>query len=252
MSAARISIIVITLVIIVVAGSLIVRNLHHHATSTTVFTGNTDMSMSEIRYLPLGDSYTIGESVQESERWPNQLVTMLKSQGVNLQITANPAVTGYTTQNLIDKELPLVTMLKPDFVTVAIGVNDYVQGVDEQTFGRNLEFILTSLQRQLAKPGNIMLLTIPDYGATPTGAGYGNPTVSRKGIENFNTILKQKAAKYALPVADIYPASQQVSADPGLVANDGLHPSGKQYGVWSKVIIEAMGAAKLLGVKSGI
>ncbi len=68
-----------------------------------------------IRYLPLGDSYTIGESVAEADRWPNQLVTRFAQNGKQLNIIANPSVTGYTTQDIIDRELPLVQQLKPDF-----------------------------------------------------------------------------------------------------------------------------------------
>ncbi|HSH55717.1 MAG TPA: SGNH/GDSL hydrolase family protein [Candidatus Limnocylindrales bacterium] len=160
-----------------------------------------------IRYLPLGDSYTIGESVAEADRWPNQLVRRLAQNGKQLEIVANSSVTGYTTQNLIDRELPLVQELKPDFVTILIGVNDYVQGVDAATFEQRLDYIISTTQKQLAKPGNIALVTIPDYGKTPSGSQYGSPGSSEAGIKAFNTIIAQAGIKYNLPVADIFTAS---------------------------------------------
>jgi acyl-CoA thioesterase-1 len=189
-----------------------------------------------IRYLPLGDSYTIGESVAEADRWPNQLIRRLNSNGKTLQIIANPAVTGFTTQDLIDKELPLVARLKPDFVTLQIGVNDYVQGIDAVTFERNLNYIVSSVQRQLPKSGNFVLVTIPDYGKTPTGAEYGSPQESERGIKAFNNIIIAAGAVYHIPVADIFTISQNVALDPSLIAGDGLHPSAKEYAAWTTII----------------
>lgn len=198
-----------------------------------------------IRYLPLGDSYTIGESVAKTDRWPNQLVARISNNGPQMEIVANPSMTGYTTHNLIDRELPLVTKLKPDFVTIQIGVNDYVQKVGEATFSQNLEYIISNVQKQLRKPGNMVLVTIPDYGKTPTGAHFGSPLSSEAGVIAFNKIIAGAAAKYKLPVADIFTISQKVAGDPSLLANDGLHPSAKQYSEWTDVIYQTLRENKL-------
>ncbi len=107
-------------------------------TRTDKYKQGSKIASSSIKYLPLGDSYTIGQSVREQERWPNQLAARLNAVGQDVQIVDNPSVTGYTTQDLIDRELPLVKELKPQFVTILIGVNDYVQGVSLQTFQKNL------------------------------------------------------------------------------------------------------------------
>lgn len=203
------------------------------------------LSPNAIRYLPLGDSYTIGESVAEADRWPNQLVARFAQDGKQLQIVANPSVTGYTTQDLIDRELPLVQELKPDFVTILIGVNDYVQGVDAATFAQNLDYIISTTQKQLPKPGNILLVTIPGYGKTPSGSRYGSPESSEAGIKAFNTIIEQTGMKYKLPVADIFTVSQKVASDPSLTANDGLHPSGKQYAEWTDIIYRTLQSTKI-------
>lgn len=198
-----------------------------------------------IRYLPLGDSYTIGQSVGENERWPNQLADSYKPGGKQLSILANPAVTGYTTQNLIERELPLVKQLQPDFVTVQIGVNDHVRGVSPESFEKNLNSIISQLSRQLQKPNNILLVTIPDFAKTPGGATFGDAASSTRGIEKFNQIIKDVGAKNNIPVADIFAVSQAVVTDPELVADDGLHPSSKQYTAWTAIIKQSLETAKL-------
>ncbi|MDL2341938.1 MAG: SGNH/GDSL hydrolase family protein [Patescibacteria group bacterium] len=233
--------VIIIAVVVVAAAGVIVFGRSGHTNSKPVLA-----SPGAIRYLPLGDSYTIGQSVAEAERWPNQLVASLANSGPRLQIVANPSVTGYTTKNLIDRELPLVASLKPDFVTILIGVNDYVQGVDRETFTDNLNYIVDSLQHQLVNPKNIVLITIPDYGKTPTGARYGAPATSEAGIREFNAVIMQIGAARGLPVADIFSVSQGVVQDPTLTAGDGLHPSGKQYALWTAIIQKTITDAALL------
>lgn len=202
-----------------------------------------DNAATTVTYLPLGDSYTIGESVAVNDRWPNQLAVAYKPAGKALRIVANPAVTGYTTQDLIDKELPLVEQLKPDFVTVLIGVNDYVQGVEAELFQQRLSYIVGYLQQRMAQPDNIMLITIPDYAKTPAGTRFGDPVESTAAITQFNRIITDTATKAGLPVADIFELSQRVSDDPQLTASDGLHPSAKQYRTWTEVIQQRLEAA---------
>ncbi|GAC1391411.1 MAG: SGNH/GDSL hydrolase family protein [Candidatus Saccharimonadales bacterium] len=197
-------------------------------------------SSHEIRYLPLGDSYTIGQSVIESDRWPNQLVSSLNKQDKALVIVANPAVTGYTSQDLISKELPLIDTVKPDFVTIQIGVNDYVRGMSAETFRLNLQKIIQSVKSALPDPSNILLVSIPDYSKTPTGSTFGDPHKSENGVRQFNTIITDVARQNNLPVSDIFPVSQNVSNDPTLIAGDGLHPSGKQYASWVDIILKTI------------
>lgn len=199
-----------------------------------------------INYLPLGDSYTIGESVPSAQRWPNQLVDRLKQNNSTWNIVANPSVTGYTTQDLIDRELPLVSKLKPDVVSVQIGVNDYVQNVPIELSHSHLIYILDTLQKQLPKPGNIFLVTIPDYAKTPSGARFGNPQAATAAINKFNQLIIQEAAARNLAVADIFPVSQTVTSQPALTARDGLHPSGQQYTLWVNVIQRALQKSSLL------
>jgi lysophospholipase L1-like esterase len=205
--------------------------------------GDLTTTPGTLRYLPLGDSYTIGESVAPNQRWPNQVVAKLAADSINLKIITNPAVTGYTSQDLIDQELPLVSSLDPDFVSIQIGVNDYVQKVPIQTFQKNLDHILDVVQKGIPQPSKIVLVTIPDYAKTPTGARYGDPVAATAAITSFNEVITNAAKVRNLPVADVFAVSQGVVGDPSLTARDGLHPSGKQYGLWTSKIYQAIQAA---------
>jgi acyl-CoA thioesterase-1 len=230
----------IVLVIGVIGIAVIVAVALHQGKYPAAPAANTNAStIAKIRYLPLGDSYTIGESVSENDRWPNQLTSRAQKDGKSIAIVANPSVTGYTTQDLINNELPQLVSLKPNFVTILIGVNDYVQGVDAGTFTKHLNYILDVVQKQLPNPKNIVLVTIPDYGLTPTGAQYGSPQNSEAGIKAFNMIIAAAAQTRGLPLADIFPTSQGVTQDTSLTAADGLHPSGKQYVLWTNIIYAA-------------
>lgn len=210
-----------------------------------------DIQGRMLRYLPLGDSYTIGESVAESERWPNQLTARLQQDGLAVQIVANPAVTGFATQDVIDQELPVFERSKPDFVTLQIGVNDYVQGIDTATFERNLRIIVERLQQGLPERRNILLVTIPDYGKTPSGARFGQPDSIAAGIKQRNVIISQVAADHNLPVADVFQLSQGVVQDTGLVAADGLHPSARQYSLWTDEIYKVIKESRMLDTYKG-
>lgn len=235
--------IVIIVAIVVGLGVIgIGYNRRHQSPPTTAA---ATLAPGYISYLPLGDSYTIGQSVDEQARWPNQLVARLAQAGVKLQLVANPSVTGYTTQNLIDRELPLLKTYHPAFVTILIGVNDYVQGVSATTFQENLTTILDAVQQSQGDKPNIVLVTIPDYGRTPTGARYGSPAESAAGIAAFNKIITAAGVSRHLPVADIFTISQGVTNDPSLTADDGLHPSAKQYQLWTAAIYQTITAAKL-------
>ncbi len=191
-----------------------------------------------ITYLPLGDSYTICTGATEKEAWPTLLTNHLFEKQIDCKLLDNPARNGFSTQNLIDNELPLVKKLKPDFVTVLIGVNDWVRGVSKETFTKNLVFILDEVQKTIPDKKKIILITIPDFGVTPQGKNYGNGRDIAKGIAEFNTVIIAEAKKRNLPLVDIYDLSKAMKEDATLVAADGLHPSGKEYALWEKLIFK--------------
>ena len=185
-----------------------------------------------MRLVPLGDSYTIGTSVGETERWPNQLVERLGT----LELVGNPAVNGYTSADLINHELPMLDGLRPEFVTVLIGVNDVVRGVSDLHYAGNLAVILEELLTRLP-PERIVSVATPDYTLTPQGAAYGDPARQSDAIVRINAIMREAcAARDIRFVPDIFEISRMVPDDPSLVASDGLHPSGAQYRLWVDAI----------------
>ena len=201
-----------------------------------IFTTLNLSAQTKIRYAAIGDSYTIGEGVNENERWSNILVEDLKQQDIYLEIVCNPSVTGWTTQQVMENELPVYRESKPDFATLLIGVNDWVQDVTLKKFRENLRFIISEMQKELKNKQHLLLVTIPDFSATPEGPKYSRGRDITKGLAEFNHIIKEEAAAKNLLVADIFEISQQVKGDATLVAADGLHPSGKEYAEWEKII----------------
>jgi acyl-CoA thioesterase I len=194
-----------------------------------------------IRYVALGDSYTIGTSVEPAERWPDQLVEVLGGDPPSLSLVANLGVNGYTSGDLIRDELPELPRLGPGFVSVLIGVNDVVQGVPAAAYEANAATILDELLRGLA-PDRIVTVAIPDYTVTPAGADYGDPRQQHDGIAANNGIMARAAAARGIPFVDIFDLSLRAATDRRLVADDGLHPSGAQYATWVERIAPVVAA----------
>ena len=185
-----------------------------------------------LRYVALGDSYTIGTATRTSaERWPDQLVARLGSTAPSLELVANLGINGFTSRDLIEVELPQLGTLEPDLATVLIGVNDVVQDVPESTYRENVSLILETLLRRLP-PERIVVVTTPDYTVTPRGADYGKPAQQAAAIRRFNAAITEIAAGQRIAVVDIHDLSLQAETNRSLVAEDGLHPSGAQYARW--------------------
>lgn len=188
--------------------------------------------MSALRYVALGDSYTIGTSVSAADSWPSQLAARVPA----LQLVRNLGVNGYTSRDVIDDELPALPGLQPKFVTLMIGVNDVVQRVPEQTSRANVGMILDALLASV--PANRLLcVATPDYTVTPQGGAFGSPDQQRSGIERVNRLLGEACAARGIHFApEIFAISQAAGSDSSLVAGDGLHPSGAQYALWVDAI----------------
>ncbi len=188
-------------------------------------------------YVPVGDSYTIGTGVEDAARWPNQLVTKLNSIGRAHMLPVNPAKSGFTTEDLLKWELPVVKKLKPDLVTLLIGANDWVQNSNAISFRRNMGLIMDQLLANLNTGGTLIVLTIPDFSASPRGKNYAGGRNISKGLSVFNQIIKEEANTRGIKVVDIFPLSQGMARDSLLVASDGLHPSGVEYRLWVDLVL---------------
>jgi lysophospholipase L1-like esterase len=204
-----------------------------------------------LRYVALGDSYTIGTAIRTAaERWPNQLVSALGLEGPTLELVANLGVNGFTSRDVIEVELPQLPGLRPEFASLLVGVNDVVQGVPAAAYREHVVRILDDLLARLPA-SRIVTVATPDYTVTPQGASYGDPAVQSAGIRQNNAILGDLARERGVAFVDIHDLSLRAAGDHALVADDGLHPSGAQYGLWveriAPVVRELLGRSEAPG-----
>jgi lysophospholipase L1-like esterase len=191
----------------------------------------TAPARAALRYIALGDSYTIGTSVAAHERWPDQLVASLREATPTLELVANLGVNGYTSADLLRAELPALARLEPEFVSVLIGVNDVVQGVAAATYEEHVAAILDALLERLPA-ARILTVATPDYTVTPAGSDYGDPDRQHAGIVATNATMERLATGRGIAFVDTFDLSLRAVHDRTLVGADGLHPSGAQYALW--------------------
>ena len=203
------------------------------------------MTSEPLRYVAVGDSYTIGTSVEDRERWPDQLVARLGTVPPTLTLVDNLGVNGFTSRDVIEHELPALAGRRPEFVSLLVGVNDVVQGVAAATYRANAAGILDTLL-ELVPASRILTVETPDYTVTPQGAAYGDPVERSAGIARNNAILAELARERGIAhVEGVFEVSRQAAGDRTLVADDGLHPSGRQYALWIDLIAPVV--ERLLG-----
>ena len=183
------------------------------------------------RYLALGDSYTIGESVTGEERWPVQLARALAIG--EPQIIAR---TGWTTDELnaaIDEANPRGPF---DLVTLLIGVNNQYRGRDAAEYREQFKGLLgRAIGFAGGEAKRVIVVSIPDWGVTPFAKDRDRPKIATE-IDRFNNINREEAAKAGARYVDITPGSRRAATDPTLTASDGLHPSAAMYREWVAVI----------------
>ena len=196
---------------------------------------NQESVAAAVRYIAIGDSYTVGEGVAESESYPVLLTEHLRKEGVDIVLVANPSVTGYTTQDAIVRELPELTATNANFATVLIGAND-VLAQDTEEFRRNYTELLDKLQKTIPGKYGVVVFTIPDFSVTPRGGEFGYlRSEIKRSIMEFNSVIKTDAEKRGMTVVDLFAiTSTLVSTD--MVVADGLHPAAKQYALWEKAM----------------
>ncbi|SKC06482.1 SGNH/GDSL hydrolase family protein [Dyadobacter psychrophilus] len=188
------------------------------------------------KFIALGDSYTIGQSVTEAERWPVLFVKSLKEAGIQYRSPDIIATTGWTTRDLIFS----VDNAKPandyDLVSLMIGVNNQFQGRSINEYRTEFRSLLTkSIALASGKVDHVFVLSIPDWGATPYGES-DRANIATE-IDAFNAVAKDECDKQKVIFIDITPISRQALNDPTLLARDNLHYSGKMYQLWVDAIL---------------
>jgi lysophospholipase L1-like esterase len=191
-----------------------------------------------LRYLALGDSYTIGTSVDVAERFPMQLVKALQQKGIKIQKPKIIARVGWSTDQLsvaMDRENLAGTTW--DLVTLLIGVNNQYRGGSLEQYKLEFENLLKRAIELAGKDKKkVIVLSIPDYGVTPFGQRYQAGRISRE-IDEFNAAKKKISEKYGVAYCDITPISREALKEKDLTAGDLLHPSGKMYEKWVDVLV---------------
>jgi lysophospholipase L1-like esterase len=194
-------------------------------------------------FLSLGDSYTIGESVPESDRWSVQLAALLRRDGVAVAPPDIIARTGWTTAELMDGIKEANKKKDYKLVSLLIGVNNQYRGQGIDRYRTEFRSLLqTSVEYAAGRKDRVFVLSTPDWGVSPFGAGSDRAKVARE-IDAFNAVAKEECDKAGIVYIDITPLSRTGLGDPSMFASDGLHFSGKMYGLWA---LEALPKVKAL------
>ena len=190
-------------------------------------------------FLALGDSYTIGEGVDEHERWPVQLAKTLRGRGTPLDDPRIIATTGWTTEELLAAVDAAAIGPEWDLVTLLAGVNDQYRGYGADRYRETFSRLLARAAGLAKLPGRLVVLSIPDWGVTSFAAANrpGAREAIGSEIDSFNRIAADLATGVGAAFVDITPQSRLAATDGSLLVSDGLHPSGIMYRMWVERVL---------------
>ena len=199
----------------------------------------TGSPAAELRYLALGDSYTIGEGVAESGRWPMQLANALRADGIPMADPKIIARTGWTTDELDDAITSAGPLDGFDFASLLIGVNNQYRGRDLDEYRVQFAALLWRAVGFVGgRPDRVLVLSIPDWGVTPFAAQSGRDSDAiTHAIDAFNTAAREACALRCIRFVDITTISRARGAEPGMLVEDGLHPSAAMYAEWTRLAL---------------
>lgn len=207
------------------------------------------MNDGPVTYLALGDSYTIGESVDSIHRWPVLLAQALGQEGVATQEPVIVARTGWTTDELSAGIQEAGVTGTYDLVSLLIGVNNQYRGRDPEEYrGQLVALLREAVAFAGGDPGRVLVLSIPDWGVMPFAEGRDRDEIGRA-IDLFNEIKRTESSSAGVHYVDITPISREARNDPELVAGDGLHPSGAMYARWAELALPV--TVEILGSSAG-
>jgi lysophospholipase L1-like esterase len=191
----------------------------------------------DLRYLALGDSYTIGQSVTEAERWPVILAKDLSSENIKVKPPEIIATTGWTTTNLLDALVSAKPANNYDMVSLLIGVNNQYQGRSIEVFRTEFNQLLhKSIEYAAGNKDHVFVLSIPDWGVSTFASPYQRDDIALE-IDRFNAVAKAECDKEKILFIDITQESRKALNDPTMLARDGLHFSGLMHQKWVNVVI---------------
>ena len=181
-----------------------------------------------VRFLALGDSFTIGTGSTPEESFPARLASRWRATGCSL-VLENVAVNGYTADDVIELELPSIASFHPTLVSIAVGANDIVRGRSLDAYRENVRRILDAAK---ASGARVLVLPQPDWSRSPSAATLGTQATLAESIATFNATLAAEARAKGADWVDLVPLMRQQAAK-GQLASDGLHPSSEAYDAWA-------------------
>jgi lysophospholipase L1-like esterase len=198
--------------------------------------------VESIRYLALGDSYTIGTGLEhEAQNFPSLLAGRLRQATRADVVLVNLGVNGYTTADLIRRELPVARRSAPELISILIGANDVVQGSDDATYRARLTQIYETVKSLGLRAARVLAVSIPDFSPLPGAAAFGTPNHLRARIDAFNAIARSEADSRGFQYADITAISRETDRGDDWLAGDGLHPGPAQHRAFADHLWEVAG-----------
>lgn len=208
--------------------------------SGSVGEGGADSQTGVVRYLALGDSFTIGAPTEGTTSFPARLADRWRQKGCTVELE-NVAVSGFTTQDVITNELPRIATFKPTFVTLAIGANDIVHGLSEPGFGlevyrQNVRKILDAARGSGAR---VVVIGQPEWTRSPTGMSYAPTSQLEPQRAAFDAALAEEARAKGAEWVDLSALYKQ-QADQKQISPDGLHPTAPAYDAWAAELFRVL------------
>lgn len=193
-----------------------------------------------LRYLALGDSYTIGEGVPADGRWPAQLAARLREDGLAVDAPRIVATTGWTTDELasaLDAAEPLGRDWR--LVSLLIGVNDQYRGRPVADYAPAFAALLDrAIGYAGGRADRVVVLAIPDWGVTPFAVASGRDRAAiARALDAYNATAARICRERGVAFVDIAPVSRARGDEPAMLADDGLHPSAALYAEWTRLAL---------------
>jgi len=195
--------------------------------------GTTNNFTDSINYLALGDSYTIGTSVDAVDSYPNQTFQLLKGAKFTMNSVQIIAKNGWTADDLKNGLASADKKSMYQIVSLLIGVKNQYQGRSIKDF--ETAFV-SVLQSAILLTGNkskrVFVISIPDWGITPFASGRDRKEIATE-IDNYNLICEKNAKLYGANYINITDAYRLEGFKPDYLSYDGLHPSKLEYNKWA-------------------
>jgi lysophospholipase L1-like esterase len=191
-----------------------------------------------LTYLALGDSYTIGEQVPYAQNFPMQTITLLQQKNIQVAEPVIVATTGWTTDELQSAIREKAINETFSFVSLLIGVNNQYRGRSLENYQAEFTQLLTqAIHFANGHSDKVIVLSIPDWGVTPFAEGKDRALIALE-IDAYNAAAQQITLLHKCHFINITDSTRANGLKEDFLAEDQLHPSGKEYTVWAERLAE--------------